>query len=145
MTMTIREAFEKATEAFNAHDIGEFTSLLADDVVFHAPGGVSTEGKDACAQYFAGWLNGFSDAHVEVHAVHITGDVAVEEGTFTGTHDGVLRTPAGDIPPTGRRVAGDYIEVHRFRDGKSVYSNLMYDQLELLGQLGLAPAPAAAG
>jgi ketosteroid isomerase-like protein len=145
MTMTVREAFDKATEAFNAHDIGEFAGTLADDVVFHAPGGMSAEGKDACAQYFAGWLSGFSDAHVEVHAVHITGDVAVEEGTFTGTHDGVLHTPAGDIPPTGRSVTAGYIEVHRFRDGKSIYSNLMYDQLEMLEQLGLMPTPASAG
>lgn len=103
------------------------------------------EGKDACAQYIAGWLAGFPDAHAEVKAVHITGDVAVEEGTFTGTHDGVLHTPDGDIPPTGRRVTADYIQVNRFRDGKNTYSNLMYDQLEMLEQLGLTPATAPTG
>jgi steroid delta-isomerase-like uncharacterized protein len=145
MTMTAREAFDKWTEAFNAHDIGEFADMLADDVVFHAPGGMNSEGKDACTQYFAGWLGGFPDAHVEVNAVHITGDVAVEEGTFTGTHDGVLHTPAGDIPPTGRRVTAGYIQVNRFRDGKNTYSNLMYDQLEMLEQLGLMPTTASAG
>jgi hypothetical protein len=53
--------------------------------------------------------------------------------------------PAGDIPPTGRRVTAGYIEVHRFRDGKSIYATLMYDQLEMLEQLGLMPAPAPAG
>lgn len=145
MTMTVREAFDKWTRAFNAHNIGEFADMLADDAVLHAPGGMNFEGKDACAQYFAGWLGGFPDAHVEVNAVHITGDVAVEEGTFTGTHDGVLHTPAGDIPPTGRRVTADYIQVNRFRDGKTTYSNLMYDQLEMLEQLGLMPATAPAG
>jgi steroid delta-isomerase-like uncharacterized protein len=145
MTMTAREAFDKWTEAFNAHDIGEFAGMLADDVVFHAPGGMNGEGKDACAQYFAGWLAGFPDAHAEVNAVHIAGDVAVEEGTFTGTHDGVLHTPGGDIPPTGRRVTADYIQVNRFRDGKNTYSSLMYDQLEMLEQLGLTPTTAPTG
>ena len=145
MTTTVREAFDKGTEAFNAHDIDEFAGTLADDVTYRAPGGISGAGKEACAQFFAGWLEGFPDAHVEVHSVYITGDVALEEGTFTGTHDGVLRTPAGDIPPTGRHVRAEFIEVHRFRDGKSIYSNLMYDQLELLNQLGLMPAPAASG
>ena len=143
MTMTVREAFDKATAAFNAHDIDEFASTLADDVVFRAPGGIGGIGRDACAQFFAGLFGGFPDAHVEVRAVHITGDVAVEEGTFTGTHDGVLHLPAGDIPPTGRRLTADYIEVHRFRDGKSIYSSLMYDQLEILEQLGLMAAPEA--
>ena len=56
MAMTVREAFEKGTETFNAHDIDGFTSVLADDVVFRAPGGMSGQGKAACAQFFAGWF-----------------------------------------------------------------------------------------
>ena len=145
MAMTVHEAFVTGTETFNAHDIDGFTSVLADDVVFQAPGGLSGQGKAACAQFFAGWFGEFPDAHVEVHALHVAGDVVVEEGTFTGTHDGVLHTPAGDIPPTGRRVTADYIQVSRFRDGKFTYAHLMYDQLGLLEQLGLMPATAPAG
>jgi ketosteroid isomerase-like protein len=145
MAMTVREAFEKGTETFNAHDIDGFTGVLADDVVYQAPGGISGQGKTACAQFFAAWFGAFPDAHVEVHDLHITGDVAVEEGAFTGTHDGVLHTPAGDIAPTGRPVTVDYIQVLRFCDGRHTSFNLMYDRLLLLEQLGLLPAPAAAG
>ena len=86
MTMTAREAFEKGTATFNAHDIEGFAEVLADDVVFKAPGGVHGEGKAACAAFFGSWFTAFPDAHVEVQAVHIMDDVAVEEGTFTGTH-----------------------------------------------------------
>jgi ketosteroid isomerase-like protein len=141
MAMTVREAFEKGTDRFNAHDIDGFTGVLADDVVYHAPGGIGGQGKAACAQFFAGWFGAFPDAHVEVHALHIAGDVAVEEGTFTGTHYGVLHGPAGDIPPTGRSVTADYIQVLSFRDGKHASFNLMYDRLLLLEQLGLIPVP----
>jgi len=143
MTMTVREAFEKGTETFNAHDIDGFADVLADDVVFSAPGGMSGGGKQACAGFFGGWLGAFPDARVEIHGLHIAGDVAVEEGTFTRTHNGVLRSPAGDVPPTGRTVTMDYIQVLRFRDGKHVSFNLMYDRLLLLEQLGLIPAPTA--
>ena len=142
MTMTVHEAFVKGTETFNAHDIGGFTSVLADDVVFQAPGGISGEGKAACAGFFAAWFGAFPDAHVEVHALHVAGDVAVEEGTFTGTHRGVLHSPAGDIPPTGQPVAVPYVQVLRFRDGEHASFNLMYDRLLMLEQLGLVPAPA---
>jgi ketosteroid isomerase-like protein len=145
MAATIREAFEKGTEAFNAHDIDAFTGVLAEDVVYQAPGGISGQGKAACAQFFADWFGAFPDAHVTVHALHMAGDVAVEEGKFTGTHRGVLRSPAGDIPPTGRPVTAEYIQVLRFRDSKHVSFNLMYDRLLLLEQLGLIPAPAATG
>jgi len=144
MAMTIREAFEKGTDTFNAHDIDGFTSVLADDVTYRAPGGISGQGKTACAQFFAGWFGAFPDAHVEVHALHIAGDVAVEEGTFTGTHHGVLRSPAGDIPPTGRPVAVDYVHVLHYRDGKHVSFNLSYDRLQMIEQLGVIPAPAPA-
>jgi hypothetical protein len=45
MTTTTREAFEKGTDTFNAHDIDAFAEVLADDVIFAAPGGMRGEGK----------------------------------------------------------------------------------------------------
>ena len=145
MTMTAREAFERGTETFNAHDLDGFAAVLADDVVFEAPGGLRGEGKPACVQFYGSWLNAFPDAHLDVHHVHIIDDVAVEEGTFTGTHNGVLHGPAGDIPPTGRPVRIAYIHVLRFRHGKHVSFNLMFDRLSMLEQLGLIPASVPAG
>ena len=145
MAMTVRMAFEKGTDTFNAHDIDGFTSVLADDVTYSAPGGMSGQGKAACAQFFAAWWDAFPDAHVDVHAVHIVGDIAVEEGTFTGTHQGTLHSPAGDIAPTGRPVTVDYTHVLRYRDGKHTSFNLIFDRLQMLEQLGLILAPAPTG
>ena len=49
MAMTVREAFEKGTDTFNAHDIDGFASVLADDVVYQAPGGITRgPGPRAC-------------------------------------------------------------------------------------------------
>jgi ketosteroid isomerase-like protein len=141
--MNTREAFEKGTETFNAHDIKGFAEVLADDVVFEAPGGVRGEGKAACAKFFGSWFIAFPDTHVEVHNVHIFDDVPVEEGTFMGTHKGVLRGPIGDVPPTGRPVRLDYIQVLRFRDGKHTSFHLMFDRLLMLEQLGLVPTREA--
>ena len=140
--MTTREAFERGTDTFNAQDLAGFADVLAGDVVFVAPGGVRGEGKAACAAFVGGWFGAFPDAHVEVHGLHVAGDVAVEEGTFTGTHDGVLHTPQGDVAPTGRSVRLYYLQVLRFRDGRHVSFNLMFDRLLMLEQLGLVPAAA---
>jgi ketosteroid isomerase-like protein len=143
--MTTREAFERGTVTFNAHDIDGFAEVLADDVVFTAPGGMRGEGKAACVEFYGGWLSAFPDFHVEVHNVYYIDDIAVEEGTYSGTHNGILHSPAGDIPPTGRSVTGEYIQVLRFREGKHVSFNLSFDRLEMLEQLGLIPAAAPAG
>jgi ketosteroid isomerase-like protein len=139
MTTTVREAFERGTDTFNAHDLDGFATVLADDVTFEAPGGIHGEGKTACVEFFGSWFGAFSDAHVDVHRLHVVGDVAVEEGTFTGTHDGVLRSPTGEIPPTGRPVRIEYVQVLRFRDGKHASFDLLFDRLSMLEQLGLFP------
>ena len=71
--------------------------------------------------------------------------MAVEEGTFSGTHRRVLRTPTGDVPPTGRAVRVPYLQVLRFRDGKHTSFNLMFDRLLMLEQLGLVSHPHRSG
>ncbi len=142
MTMTNREAFERGTDAFNAHDVDAFGEVIADDVVFRAPGGMGGKGKPACLEFWGAWLAAFPDGHVEVHDARVIDDLAVEEGTFSGTHNGVLRTPGGDIPPTGRAVGLPYTHVLRFRDGLHVSFNLSFDRLLMLEQLGLVPGSA---
>jgi hypothetical protein len=145
MAITAREAFERGTDTFNAHDLDGFAEVLADDVVFSAPGGLQGEGKKACVEFYGGWLSAFPDGRVDVHHVHFIDDVAVEEGTFSGTHNGVLHNPAGDVPPTGRSVSLKYIQVLRFRDGEHISFNLVFDRLQMLEQLGLVPDPGSAG
>jgi ketosteroid isomerase-like protein len=125
-----------------AHDIDGFAEVLADDVVFEAPGGLRGAGKAASIEFSSSWFGAFADARVDVRCLHIVDDVAIEEGTFTGTHSGVLKGPMGDVPPTGRPVRIAYIQVLRFRDGKHVSFNLMFDRLSMLEQLGLIPAPS---
>ena len=63
--------------------------------------GCSGEGKEACAAFFGDWFAAFPDARVDVQAVHIIDDVAVEEGTFFGTQNGVLQRSRGRHPTNG--------------------------------------------
>ena len=123
------DAVERATEAFNAHDLRGLEDVLADDVICRAPGGVEERGKPACVGFHRRWLADFPDAQVEVRARHTIGHVVVEEGTFRGTHDGVAAT--------GRSVCLGYVRVVRVHDGKQVSLDLMFDRLLMLEQLGL--------
>jgi predicted ester cyclase len=63
------------------------------------------------------------------------------EGVFSGTHNGTLKSPMGDIPATGRKVKGEFIQVFEIDRGLVKRDNLIYDQVQLMTQLGLAPAP----
>jgi ketosteroid isomerase-like protein len=125
------EGFETEADAFNAHDLDALGRFLAEDVLFCAPGGIEGEGRMACLEFYSRWLEEFPDARLEVDTTQIVDDLAIEQGTFMGTHDGVART--------GRSVAVDYIRLLRVRDGKFVSVKLIFDRLLMLEQLGLVP------
>jgi ketosteroid isomerase-like protein len=130
MAITDLEVFETGTDAFNEHDLARIEELLDDDVVFLGPGDERGEGKAACLEFYGGWFNDFPDAHLEIQGMHFFDDVAIEEGTFTGTHSGRART--------GREVSLDYVRIIRSSDGKHVSQRVMLDVLLMLEQLGLS-------
>jgi predicted ester cyclase len=113
MPMSVRETLEKGTEAFSTHDMDAFGETMSDDVVQIAPGGMRMQGREACTAFFAGWIEAFPDARVDVHDTVIANNAVVEDGTFSGTHDGVFHSPMGDVPPTGRSVSAEYVQVLR--------------------------------
>ncbi len=139
----VRELFEKGPDAFNRHDIDGFTALMARDVRVTAPGADELRGKTAAREFYKSWIDAFPDAHVEIDAVHVLEDVAIEEGHFTGTHRATLRTPSGDLPATGRSVRVEYMQVRRFRGDEIASFHLVFDRVEMLEQLGLAPSAGA--
>jgi len=124
-------AFETGTDAFNARNLDRFAQLLADDVVFQAPGCPRNAGKQACVDFYAGLFGAFPDAQFEARKLYILDEVAIEEGTFTGTH-----TAAGR---TDRTVELDYVQVMSIEDGEYVSMKLLLDRLTMLEQLGMTP------
>jgi hypothetical protein len=98
--------------------------------VFRAPG-FDGEGKDACLEFYWRWLDDFEDARMEARDIHVLDDVIVEEGMFTGTHNGAAAT--------GRSVAIDYVQVLRTRGDKYSAVSVKFDRLQVLEQLGLLP------
>lgn len=139
---SIQDIHERTTRAFNAHDRAAIEELSTPDCVLSAPGDMTFSGVKEVADFLQSWWQAFPDAKTTARAVHYAGDTFIEEGTFTGTQDGVFRTPMGDIQPTHRPVTGEYITVSRVRDDKVYSQYLIFDRLQLLEQLGLMPAAA---
>jgi predicted ester cyclase len=77
------------------------------------------------------------DLRLEVKQLVTDGSAAAAEGILTGTHDGVLHAPDGDVPPTGRPLELRWAAVYA-TDGDTLKSeHLFFDQMDFLGQLGL--------
>ena len=139
-----RQVGTKFVEAFNGHDEDAIRKLNDENVVFEAPGDVRVEGRDAATEYAMAWLRAFSDARITVKHELVDGEWVVQEFAFEGTHDGVLASPAGEIPATNKRLNGRGVQLFKVDGDVVTDTRLYFDQVQVLTQLGLMPEPAAA-
>jgi predicted ester cyclase len=136
-----RAVVERGLKAFNAHDLEAVARDAAPEVELTSPGDIKVKGPQAIKEYNQNWVNAFPDARVEAKQIFSQGSTVIVEGVFTGTHDGTLKTPMGDVPATGRKVKGDFVQIFEVDRGLVRRNHLMFDQVQLMTQLGMAPAP----
>ena len=138
--MTAIETATRLLEAFNDGDWDAFLDGVTDDVVYVESGtGRRIEGADNYLALCQGWRAALTDVTGTVHRSLEGGGVVAQEVTWTGTHDGPLPTPNGDIPATGRPVSVDatlWIEV-RGDAVAEVHHHL--DVMALMAQIGCYP------
>jgi len=119
------------------HNLDVVDELFAADFVDHSvPPGLPL-GREGVKMQFAMFFNAFPDLRVVIHDQVAESDDVVTRKTFHGTHQGDLI----GIPPTGRSVAFDVIDILRVQHGKITDHWNVVDQLGLMHQIGAIPAP----
>ncbi len=141
--MDTKEFIEKGTALWNDKNRDGFLALCDENTELSAPGGFTGRGLEFAATFWSVWQGAFPDNHVTLKAVVGEGSEGAEESVFDGTNTGVLAGPAGEIPPTGKYVSMPFAGLHKVRNDKWVSFHVYFDQVELLTQLGLMPAPTA--
>lgn len=134
------EVIERHLAAFNAKD-ADAEPFSADAEVI-APG-AQLRGRDEILNWLRGYWEAFPDARNEVARWIGEGRLTAAEGTLFGTHTGILRTPEGEVPPTGRHVEIRWMAVYEVAGEELVSEHLYFDPTEFLTQLGLAPGTPA--
>lgn len=113
-----------------------FAELLHPEVVDRSrPPGIA-EGAEGVRQQFEAFRAAFPDFHAVIHDQIAEGDKVVTRKVFHGTHRGELM----GIPPTGREVQIEVIDIVRLEDGQIVEHWNVVDRLGLLQQLGALDA-----
>jgi predicted ester cyclase len=110
----------------------------AADAELVAPGGQAS-GRDDVINFLGVFQEALPDLRLDLKQLVTDGPGAAAEGTLKGTHDGVLHTPDGDVAPTGRPVDLRWAAVYATEGDTLKSEHLFFDQMELLGQLGLLP------
>ena len=125
--------------AFSEGNIDRCLELAADDieVVFQAAG-QTARGREGFMQFMQGFKSAVPDIRIKHTNLFADGDHVAVEFTWSGTHTGPLATPAGVIPPTGKRVAdGRVCEILEWRGGKLARLVNYQDFGAVLRQLGV--------
>ena len=109
--------------------------LVGSDTRFRGPSGA--------IEFSRMWADGFPDGRVKIDNVIASGDHVVLQFTGTGTQTGPLRSPTGEIPPTGRSITLNLCDIHEIRDGTIRRVQSYFDSASMLMQLGVIPEAAA--
>ena len=114
--------------------------LLTDDYRLHAPGVPVALDGETTKQVVRMYGNSFPDLKHTVDEVIADGDNVAVRWTVRGTHRGEFQ----GIAATGNSITLSGITVHHVADLRLRETWLVYDNMELLQQIGAVPAVATA-
>jgi len=121
----------------------EYETVMHPDVEMTSPSSTLHSARE-WAEFSRGFAAAMGDGrHTPAWTIQ-DGDAFAVEGVWTGTHTGPLAGPGGEIPATGRSVTLPFCAVGTLRDGRVATVAVHFDQLAMLGQLGLVPPPEPA-
>ena len=127
-------------DAIDRGDLAALDQVLSPDYRYHLPGSPEPLDREGHRQFLTAFYAACPDLSHTVEDMIAEGDRVATRATDRGTHRGELM----GIPPTGKQVTWTETHIGRYRDGKLVEHWADIDQLGMLQQLGVMPAPGPA-
>ena len=125
-------------DLLNTGDVEAIADLVTADYLEHDPLPGQGTGREGVVDRFSMLVRGLAPRFT-VEDVIADGDKVVVRWTNAGTHVGDFL----GIPATGRPFTIGGIDIYRVAGDRLAEHWHQIDQLAMLGQLGLLPAPAA--
>jgi steroid delta-isomerase-like uncharacterized protein len=125
-------------EMFNHGNMSLVDEVMAPDFVEHEelPPGIPQDREGV--KHLATMLrSAFPDFKATIHDIIAEGDKVVVRMTWTGTQKGEFM----GIPPTGKSVSFQVLDIVRMAGGKFVEHWGQMDSMGMMQQLGVIPAP----
>jgi steroid delta-isomerase-like uncharacterized protein len=135
----MKELVRRLEVAMNERQIDDLDDVVAENFVRHcqATPDVNVGSREQFKQFLIDYTAAFPDNVQTFTHVVAEGDQIGVFATYEGTHTG----PMGPVPATGKKVNFDFGGVFRVENGKLAEFWLTWDNMTILGQLGLLPPP----
>ncbi|HKR05528.1 MAG TPA: ester cyclase [Bacteroidia bacterium] len=129
-------------EVINAHNTAMLDSFCTPDFIDHNPDpGHTGKGIEDISAMFKSFMESFPDIHASTNFMIAQGDTVMAHITMSGTNTG----PMGGAPATNKQFSMDGIDVVVLKDGKAVERWGFFDNMKMMQQLGMMPAPGTEG
>jgi steroid delta-isomerase-like uncharacterized protein len=124
--------------AYNEKDWDRARAALAPEVVYDEVGTHrKLEGVDDVLTAWKGWATAIPDSRATFHSETVSGNTAVLEITWKGTHSGPLNTGEREIPATGKKIELRAIQVVDVANDRVKSVRQYFDMGTLLDQIGV--------
>lgn len=133
-------ALGKFAEAVGTGNFDAFKDVVSAQSVDHDPAPGQVPGPEGYRMLFTDLRTAFPDMKVGLETMVADDESIAFAYTLTGTQTG----PLMGFAPTGKKVKIRGMQISKFKDGKMVERWGSSDQLGMLQQLGLLPAPKPA-
>ena len=119
------------------HDLGRMSEFISSEFVNHTAQPPLKGTFEGAKQLHEMLIAAFPDMKFVIRDMVAEGDKVVTYKTLQGTHQGDFM----GIPPTGKRIECDVIDIMRIADGKCLEHWHVMDQLGLMMQIGAVSLP----
>ena len=126
-------------QVWNEFRLDVYDELFAENVVHHGLG-PDAPGLEGMKDGRAATQKAFPNIHFTIDDEIAEEDKVVLRATMTGTHQGELM----GIPATGKQITQSGAMIYRLDNAIIVEVWFYFDELSLMRQLGVIPAPEAA-
>ena len=113
-------------------DFQVFDELFAEDFVDHTTQPGTTPDKEGVRKLYTYMREAFPDFHAKIHWQLADGDRVTTYKTYHGTHRGTFL----GVPPTGRAIQFETVDVMRVQNGKITDHWGVGNLLSLMQQIG---------
>jgi steroid delta-isomerase-like uncharacterized protein len=131
-------AAKAPTLAYNNKNWDAVKASITPDFIYdEVATGRKVQGLDQVLAVWQGWAAAFPDSKGSIDNAYASGDHVVLEITWRGTHQGALATPAGAIPPTGKRIEFRSCVISEMAGDKAKVQRQYFDMGTMMQQLGI--------
>jgi steroid delta-isomerase-like uncharacterized protein len=138
--MTQKSVADLAKEqiiAYNEKDWNRAREVFAPEIVYDEVGTHRRlKGADDVLTAWKGWATAIPDSRATFNSEFVSGNTAVLEITWRGTHSGPLQTPDGEIPATGKKIELRAVQVVDVDNDRVRSVRQYFDMGTLLEQIG---------